>query len=145
MRFWDSSAIVPLCLKQPPSASLRTALDSDPAIVVWWGTIVECYSSFARLRRESILNLSDETQARNIVAELETVWMEIEPSNAVRQQAGRALKIHPLRAADSLQLASALVWVDGQPTGFEFVSLDGRLSEAASLEGFSVVGRETSR
>jgi hypothetical protein len=44
-----------------------------------------------------------------------------------------------LRAADSLQLAAALVAAEHQPHALEFVSLDERLNEAASREGFPVV------
>ena len=42
-------------------------------------------------------------------------------------------------AADSLQLAAALVAAEHQPQALEFVSLDERLNEAASREGFPVV------
>jgi hypothetical protein len=47
--------------------------------------------------------------------------------------------VHPLRAADSLQLAAAIIAAEREPTTLEFVSLDDRLGEAASREGFRVV------
>jgi hypothetical protein len=50
--------------------------------------------------------------------------------------------VHPLRAADALQLAAALVWVEEQPHGEGFVSLDGRLRDAAAREGFTLVPAE---
>jgi hypothetical protein len=37
-----------------------------------------------------------------------------------------------------LQLAAALVWCEEQPHGEAFVTLDDRLREAATREGFSV-------
>ncbi|HET7273634.1 MAG TPA: hypothetical protein VFI91_00550 [Longimicrobiaceae bacterium] len=48
MRFWDSSAVVPLCVDQPMSAVSRELLDEHGEMVVWWGTTVECASAFTR-------------------------------------------------------------------------------------------------
>jgi hypothetical protein len=48
------------------------------------------------------------------------------------------LRVHPLRAADSQQLAAAIIAAEGEPQTLEFVSLDGRLNEAALKEGFPV-------
>ncbi|MBI4401272.1 MAG: type II toxin-antitoxin system VapC family toxin [Nitrospirae bacterium] len=139
MRFWDSSAIVPLCLDEPRSDRLKRLAEEDRALVVWWTALVECYSTFARLRREGILSRTEEDHARRFAIQLLAEWTEIEPSNKVREQAGRVLLFHPLRAADSLQLAAALVWAAGHPTGNEFVCLDQRLREAAYREGFRVL------
>lgn len=51
----------------------------------------------------------------------------------------RVLLLHPLRAADSLQLAAAFVWANGHPAGHHFVCLDERLRQAAIQEGFIVL------
>ena len=99
----------------------------------------ECHSAFARLRRENLFTRIEESQARQVLAQLENAWTEIAPGNELRDNASRALSTHPLRAADSLQLAAALVWAGGNPTGFEFVRLDNRLREAADREGFSIL------
>lgn len=136
MRFWDTSAIIPLCLKEPETPRVRRLAQEDGAIVVWWAAPVECYSAFARLRREKVLTRAQEDQARAIVARLAAVWTEIEPSSEVRDRAGRVLLLHPLRAADSLHLAAALVWTGGSTEDHHFVCLDDRLREAARSEGF---------
>jgi len=54
----------------------------------------------------------------------------------VREQAQRALRLHPPRAADSLQLAAALVAATHQPGALPFVCLDERLDDAAVRERF---------
>jgi hypothetical protein len=54
----------------------------------------------------------------------------------LRGLAEQALTTHPLRAADALQLASALIWCGSQPRGRTFVCLDERLRTAASRSGF---------
>lgn len=52
MRFWDSSAIVPLMIVEPGSARVRNWFDSDSEIIVWTLTRIELLSAIARLRRE---------------------------------------------------------------------------------------------
>jgi predicted nucleic acid-binding protein len=66
-------------------------------------------------------------------------WIEIDDLRAVRRRAQRLLETHELRAADSLQLAAALVLVSDRPERFPFLTLDERLAEAADREGFDVV------
>ncbi len=139
MRFWDSSSIIPLCLDEPRSARLKRVAEEDRSLVVWWTTLVECYSTFARLRREGVFSRTEEDHARRFVAQLSAEWTEIEPSNKAREQAGRILLLHSVRAADALQLAAALVWADGRPAGHEFVCLDHRLRTAAQHEGFTLL------
>lgn len=136
MRFWDASAVVPLCGEQPASGVVLALLREDSRVAVWWGTLVECWSAFARLRREGVVDLSGEEAARAVLDILRRSWVEILPGEEVRTRAGRLVRIHSLRASDALQLAAALVWAGSPPTG-EFVCLDQRLREAALLEGLS--------
>jgi uncharacterized protein len=44
-----------------------------------------------------------------------------------------------LRAADALQLAAAFVAAEGRPSSLQLVTLDERLADAASKEGFILV------
>jgi uncharacterized protein len=137
VRFWDSSALVPLLAVQGRTTTLRQLVEEDPELVVWWSTPVECASAFARLRREGVLATADESRLLQLVEELRESWYEVQPTVSLRDVAGRLLRTHPLRAADALQLAAALVWA-GRPRGEVFVTLDARLAEAARLEGFTV-------
>lgn len=136
MRFWDASALVPLCVHQVHSETVHALLREDPGLVVWWGSIVECWSAFARALREGKIGAKAERLARVELEALREVWDEIQPVEEVRVAAGRLLRVHVLRAADALQLAAAMVWAGGRPAGF--VCLDQRLREAARLEGFMV-------
>ena len=134
MRFWDASALIPLCVEQPASGLVRPLLTVDHGMVVWWGSPVECRSAFARLRREGFLSPEEEEAASALLMALQEAWIEIQPMEQVRAQAIRLLRVHPLRSADALQLAAALVWTGSPPAG-ELVALDRRLREAARLEG----------
>jgi hypothetical protein len=64
---------------------------------------------------------------------------EILPGDHVRDLARQLLDAHDLRAADSLQLAAALVWCQQRPARRAFLCADRRLLEAAGVRGFSVV------
>lgn len=139
MKFWDSSAIIPLCFKEPASETIRTLAKSDEDIIVWWGTKVECLSALSRRRREGSISADAERRARNALKALASAWSEVQPTEIVRQRSERLLMVHSLRAADSLQLAAALVWSEDRPQGLEFISLDKNLCEAAFKEGFTVI------
>jgi uncharacterized protein len=137
--FWDSSAIIPLCCQQPQSTAARRSARVYDTQIVWWGTSVETFSGIYRLTREGGLTVKDSQAAVKALESLRHKWNEILPSDEVRQTAERLLRAHPLRAADALQLASALVWCGNFPNGRAFICADGMLSDAADKEGFNVV------
>jgi len=139
MRFWDSSAVIPLLLEQPMSERARGLLAEDPDVVIWWATPIECASAFARLRREDLLTEAQEAEASRSMEQLRVGWFEMLPGDQVRAQAMRVLRLHALGAADSLQLAAALEW-SGSPATGTLVTFDARLASAAEREGFSVLG-----
>ena len=139
MRYWDSSAVVPLLLEESSRSRMMALIEADPLMVVWWGTPVECASAIARREREGSLSVAGATQAMERLRALEPSWNEVVPSTAVRTTAERLLRVHSLRAADALQLAAAIVAAAGEPSWLGFVCLDERLSEAAQREGFHTV------
>lgn len=52
MRFWDSSAVVPLLVAQPGSAEADGWLGDDGRVAVWTLTPTEIASAVRRLVRE---------------------------------------------------------------------------------------------
>jgi len=138
MRFWDSSALVPLLVDEPLTALAQHRLKDDPAPVVWWGTPVECASALERRARDGALGELPRAKAFDRLRALGDAWIEVEPGPEVRAQALRLLRLHPLRAADALQLAAALIWASHAPEGLRFYTDDERLRAAAAKEGFEV-------
>jgi hypothetical protein len=138
MKFWDASAVVPLLLVEEGRDAMLSELERDNTMFVWWATPVECVSAISRREREGALGLADATSAIDRLHALSQAWSEVLPTDAVRSRAQRLLRVHALRAADSLQLAAALVAAEGDPRRLPFVCLDERLNEAATREGFSV-------
>lgn len=139
MRFWDTSAVVPLCLIEPETPRVRALIDRDPALVVWWGTRTECVSALSRRQREGRLGVTAIEGARAALAALAGEWTEVVPSETVRDRTERLLAVHNLRAADGFQLAAALLWARGRTAAHELVALDERLREAARREGFRIL------
>lgn len=140
MRYWDSSAIIPLLVAESSSVRVREIHSADPAIATWWGTPVECVSALSRLERNGKLSPSglraSITRMRRAVAS----WTEVETSDDVREQSIRLLRVHQLRAADAIQIAAAIVAAEFQPSTLEFVTLDRNQGAAADKEGFRVIG-----
>lgn len=139
MKFWDSSAVIALCVDEPTSAALRPVLQRDPAMVAWWSTRTECVSALLRRSRERSIAARGLADARAALIALADAWVEVQPSESIRNGAERLLAVHRLRAAGAMQLAAALVWCGGQTRDAEVISFDGRLREAALREGFSVL------
>jgi hypothetical protein len=91
------------------------------------------------LEREKALSGKAVTVALTRLTAVRDAWHEIQPVQTIKAIAVRLLRVHPLRAADSTQLAAALVAANGQPSSLPFVCFDERLSEAAAKEGFEVL------
>ena len=139
MRYWDSSALIPFLLEEPRSEEVERLLKSDPAVVSWWGTPVECFSGLCRLKRGGLFTESGFQEARKDFDELMGEIDLIPPSKVLRERAIRLLSLHPLRAGDALQLAAAIHVVQEQTHGVVFISFDVRLRTAAMAERFTVL------
>jgi hypothetical protein len=137
--FWDSSALVPLLIAESGSSEMAALLRSDKAPAIWWGSPVECQSALQRRRREGLLAPGAFVEALTRLQRFTEDVDVVAPTARLRERAGRALAAHPLRAADALQLAAALVWSDEAAAGEAVVCLDDRLRDAARSEGFQVL------
>jgi uncharacterized protein len=139
VRFWDASAIVPLLVAEEWTGRLQALAAKDSAMLVWWGSSVECISTLARLERDGALSPASMTQALSRLRQLAAAWHEVDPSDEIRETAARFLRVHALRAADALQLAAAFAAAERRPASLEIVTLDDRLADAARKEGFVVL------
>jgi predicted nucleic acid-binding protein len=137
--FWDTSAIVPLCFQQTFSAELRSLSRKFGRTATWWGTTVEAVSAFSRLVREGRMTTQGLKHAAARLDLLRATWVEVTPSDRVREIAERLPEQFGLRALDSFQLAAALVWCKEIPKYRTFVCCDLKLSAAAVKAGFDVI------
>ncbi len=138
MNFWDTSALVALGVEETHRPLALRILEADDRMAVWWGAEVEYVAAISRREREG--NLSTEEVSEHLLRlhALSQVWYEVQPGRRIKTLAQRLLRVHPLRAADSLQLAAALASAEEDPSSIGFVCFDARLNQAASREGFRI-------
>lgn len=139
MRYWDTSALVPIIVTEAGSELVDGWLRSDEGICTWGFTRVELVSSVERRAREGAFGAAQRREALKLVRDLASAATEVMDFEAVRNRAAAILGRHALRAADAAQLGAALVVAEGGLAGIPFVCLDRRLADAASREGFEVL------
>ena len=139
MKFWDTSALVPMLVSEDTTVDVTALYRADPVLAVVWTTPVECASALARAEREGLLAPDQVTVGFARLDALARAWIEVEPIGDLRDIARRLLRVHPLRAADAIQLAAATVAAEQRPASLTIVTLDQRIEVAALKEGFHVV------
>jgi predicted nucleic acid-binding protein len=135
--FWDSSALIPLCIMQPQS-HLAEILYARYRIVAWWATEVEIRSGLTRLKRIGSIPPAQFSSGKQLAEKLVQTWFAVHESARIAPDACAILETYPLRAADALQLAAALEACDHKPKGYVFVTADQQLADAARGTGFTV-------
>lgn len=138
MKFWDSSAMVPLIVSEKETDYCLKTLSGDQEMLIWCLSKVEVISALCRLVRDEKFSESDFNKAKKQFNELIQRAYEVKAIEKVRNRALRLLEVHPLRAADACQLASALVATQEDPDRLSILSFDERLKTAAAKEGFDV-------
>jgi len=138
MKFWDSSALLPLIIEEFQTAVCVKLFSEDRDICIWWGSEAEIVSALARREREGLLSEQEFIESLKVVTALQSGWYQVAPHQSVKETAKRVLRIHPLRAVDAFQLAAVLTFAEGQPSELDFVCLDERLPSAVLREGLRV-------
>jgi uncharacterized protein len=136
--FWDSSALLMLCLQQSGTSAGRRYARQFPHRVIWWGTPVEMESAISRLRGNQKIDDDGFRHARRTWQTLQQSMLEIQPCQKVRELAESLPHSYGLRALDAFQLAAALEWCSDKPRRRAFVTFDVKLGDAARKAGFSV-------
>ena len=138
MRFWDSSALVPLLVFEKESELCAEAYRIDREILIWTLTKVEVFSALCRRMRDETLDEQAFESDRNRMNDLFETIYEVAAVDRVKERAMRLLRVHPIRAADALQLAAVLVATQEKVDRLPVMCLDEKLTETARLEGFEV-------
>lgn len=102
MKFWDTSALVPLYVHEPNTSVVRELLAADSSIIVWWGTHTECISALMRQVRTGSITSPEERACRHVLHTLAQSWSEIQPSDALRSMAERVWYVRGLNGLDTL-------------------------------------------
>ncbi len=139
MRFWDSSAIVPLLVNEAGTREATRLLREDEEMVVFWWAEPECVHALAHSFRGKEFGQDDVDSSLQRLGRLIVNWSELRPVEEIRVRAERLLFSHHLKTSDALQLGAALLWADDRPRRAELVSFDRQLRTAARREGFDVL------
>ena len=139
MNFWDTSALVPLLVREEDTQAREAQLKQATGVIAWWATRVECVSALCRREREGQLSHEAIQAALVRLDALGRQWLVVSPSQVILSRAERILRIHLLRAADAMQLAAALLATREEPENCTFHTADARLALAAGKEGFTVI------
>lgn len=138
--FADTSALIKLYIEEAGSAAMAArARDARLALSVL--AYAEVYATFARRLRESLLT---EDEHDRLAERFEYDWQGVIVLPMRPALVGRLpplVRTHPLRGADAVHLASALMLQDA---GLEvvFAAADGRLMDAARGEGLETFDPE---
>ena len=139
MKFWDTAALVPLVIDEPTTPALRKLLAKDREVAVWMFTRVEMLSALGRLGRATDELADVLPGARADVMDFLAQCVTVTDVEGVRRRAERLVGLHPLTAADAMQLGAAIIASGDRPESLEFVTIDQALARSAQLEGFRVV------
>jgi hypothetical protein len=139
MRFWDSSALIPLLIREKSSETMRAILINDRHIAASVITPVEIESALWRRRHHGDFDAEEHSDAEETFAELTRSWSEIGDIIIARGIALDLLSRHVLRAADAIQLATAVIAAGSNRVPLAFITLDRELAAAARAEGFAVL------
>jgi predicted nucleic acid-binding protein len=138
MRFWDSSAIIPLIVREEQSKYCLRAYRADSDMLVWTMSKLEVLGALCRRMRDGALGpTSFDSAALRTNRLFESIY-EVDAIQRVKERAMRLLRVHPLRAADALQLAAVMVGTEENVRRLPFMCFDDRLAAAARLEGYEV-------
>lgn len=137
--FFDTSAVVKRYMTERGSGSVERILEKESPIWISKITLTEIYSVVGRRIRENIYPADDLSLFKKMFERhIRRNYRLVQVTNEVIALSQHLLLKYPLRALDSLQLASALIAykrITPLNTHLTFVCADVRLLTVAEAEG----------
>ncbi|MFL6233394.1 MAG: PIN domain-containing protein [Thermoanaerobaculia bacterium] len=133
----EPSAVLAWLLKETPAPAMQEILERAEFVAASDLTLVEC--DRALIRAESLGQLSQfEAGRRRALLEATSLrWTLLRIEDGILERARRRFPQEPLRALDSIHLATALAARAALPD-LALLSLDGRVRENGAALGFDV-------
>jgi predicted nucleic acid-binding protein len=138
MRFWDTSALIPLIMEEDSSGRLLSLFKTDPHVLTSTFTSLEVSSAVWRRRHANEITVAAHQAADELFADLSATWTEVPVSDGEIESAISVMSRHPLRAGDALLLGTAVL-AAGPTMQLVFVTLDEKQRAAARAEGLTVL------
>jgi predicted nucleic acid-binding protein len=134
--FVDSSVLVKLYIAEPGSERMRKVAAQGDPVAASRLAFAEIHATLARRRREGLLLASEFEQLRSRFAEDWEKLTQVPVGAEALALIPELCERHPLRGADAVHLASALL-LDQEGLEITFACSDRNLLAAAASEGLA--------
>jgi predicted nucleic acid-binding protein len=134
--FFDSSALLKRYLDEAGSISTQQLFESADRVFVSAITHIECVSSFQRLLHQKFIGEKDYKRLQTEINFDFPFFEAVQFNEEVKSYALKIVEKYPLKALDTIQLASLLQVANEIDS---FVVCDQKLKKIAVKEGFHIV------
>ena len=143
MLFLDASALAKRYVEEAGTELVVATMAGQP-IAISRLSVTEVVSAICRRCREGDLRVEQREAALRQLDSERPAFHVVEFTEEIVARAGALLRRHPLRASDSVQLASCLLLADELGTPARLMAFDERLLSAALTEGVECLAVERS-
>jgi predicted nucleic acid-binding protein len=133
----ESSAVLAWLLKETSAPTMQEMLERAEFIAASDLTLVECDRALIRAETLGQLSQLEAGQRRALLEATSLRWTLLRIEDEILERARRRFPQEPLRALDSIHLATALTARAALPD-LALLSLDGRVRENGAALGFDV-------
>jgi predicted nucleic acid-binding protein len=134
----ESSAVLAWLLREPLAPRLQEILEGAEFVAASDLTLVECERVLIRAETTGQLSPFEAGQRRALLEATSLRWTLLKVEGGILERARRRFPQEPVRALDSLHLASALA-ARSTLADLALLSLDSRVRENGAALGFEVV------
>jgi PIN domain-containing protein len=134
----ESSAVLSWLFREASAVLLKEILERAEIVVASELTLVECDRALIRAEAMGQLSQFEMGQRRALLEAVSAQWILLKLGGEIVQRARRRFPQEPIRALDSLHLASALT-VRSTMSDLALLSLDQRVRDNGAALGFDVL------
>ena len=134
----ESSAILAWLFREAPAPLIKEILARAESVVASDLTLVECDRALIQAEVAGRLSPGDTGERRALLEASSSRWMFLRIEGEVLERARRRFPQEPVRALDSLHLASALA-ARSAVSDLALLSLDQRVRDNGAALGFDVL------
>lgn len=134
----ESSAVLAWLFREEPAPLLKEILAGAELVVASDLTLVECDRALIRAEATGRLSQAEASQRRALFEATSARWVLLRIEGDVLERARRRFPQEPVRALDSLHLASALT-ARSSVSELVLLSLDQRVRDNGAALGFDVL------
>jgi hypothetical protein len=134
----ESSAVLSWLFREASAVLLKEILERAELVVASELTLVECDRALIRAEAMGQLSQFEMGQRRALLEAVSAQWILLKLGGEIVQRARRRFPQEPIRALDSLHLASALT-VRSTMSDLALLSLDQRVRDNGAALGFDIL------